>query len=171
MFDLADPQPDMVHLDDIVAALGKINRYTGHTVAPYSVAQHCLVVARLCPPEKFLHGLLHDAPEAYVGDVSSPLKSMLPQFKEIEGRVAAAIAERFGVDYRYDEVVKDADLLALFWERRDLMQIAVHGRPWFDENAYVPRIPLERLFPMPGDEAATLWRETVLAHVPAGVAR
>ncbi|MCF7979321.1 MAG: hypothetical protein K9L82_15175, partial [Chromatiaceae bacterium] len=63
-FDLRDPQPAMVRLDDIVHSLSLINRFNGAALFPYSVAQHSLHVAELLPAELRPEGLLHDAAEA-----------------------------------------------------------------------------------------------------------
>ncbi|HQP24038.1 MAG TPA: hypothetical protein PLP16_02645, partial [Smithellaceae bacterium] len=75
-FDLLDPKPEMILVEDIVHSLSLINRFNGAAKFPYSVAQHSLYVAGLLPPELKLQGLLHDAPEAYVGDMVSPLKKI-----------------------------------------------------------------------------------------------
>ena len=87
-FDLLNPQPEYVHLSDIAHALARIPRYTGHARAGLhcSVAEHSVRVCRLAmraypgPDKHDYHwaALLHDAHEAYVGDVSSPLKRATP---------------------------------------------------------------------------------------------
>ncbi|MFA5286352.1 MAG: hypothetical protein WC347_12205, partial [Smithellaceae bacterium] len=70
-FDLLNPKPEMILLEDIIHSLALINRFNGAAIFPYSVAQHSLYVASLLPSELKLHGLLHDAAEAYVGDMVS----------------------------------------------------------------------------------------------------
>jgi len=92
-FDLLDPKPGMILVDDIVHSLSLINRFNGAAKFPYSVAQHSLYVAGLLPPELKLHGLLHDAPEAYVGDMVSPLKKIMTEYKEVEAGIARVVAE------------------------------------------------------------------------------
>ena len=128
--DLANPNPDDLDLDDIAHALSLICRFTGHVREFYSVAQHCVIVSSLVPPELALSALLHDATEAYIGDVSRPLKGLLPEYRAIEARLWAAIAERFGVTEAPE--IKLADNIALLWERRDLLGEPV--APWAEEH-------------------------------------
>ena len=116
--------------EDICHALAHIVRFTGHIKASYSVAQHSLMVSDLCPDEYRLWGLLHDASEAYLGDVSTPLKSLLPEYAEIEGRVQRIIAGRFGLPWPIPKEVKVADREALMVEKRDLFDV---HREWIGE--------------------------------------
>lgn len=99
----------------IAKALSHINRYTGH-VGTYSVAQHCVLVASNIDTMN-LSALLHDAPEAYIGDVASPLKSMLPEYKKIEQFYHDVIDKYYGVTTQCD-VVKLADLRMLITEAK-----------------------------------------------------
>ncbi len=127
-FDLADPQPDMVCIEDISHALSHLCRYTGHSRAFYSVAQHSILVASHLPREIALQGLLHDATEAYVGDVSWPLKQLLPEYKVIEQRVWRVIADKFGLPEELDPRVKEMDGILLMAEKRELLGEA--PEPW-----------------------------------------
>lgn len=115
------PDPQTVDIQDIATALSRICRFTGHTHQPYSVAQHSVYVSYLVPKEYALQGLLHDAAEAYLGDVSSPLKQMLPEYKVIERHVEQAICVRFGLPFPLHPSIKQADLRMLVTEKRDLM--------------------------------------------------
>jgi 5'-deoxynucleotidase YfbR-like HD superfamily hydrolase len=135
-FDLSNPDPASIDIEDIATALSRICRFTGHTRSFYSVAQHSVSVSRLVPPEYALQGLLHDASEAYLGDVSSPLKQLLPDYRAIEARVEAAIAERFGFYLPLHPVVKQADLRMLVTERRDLMPQALPPYAGVDKQAW-----------------------------------
>jgi hypothetical protein len=79
--------PDDICIEDIAHHLSLLNRFTGATDEAYSVAQHCLVVSAYAPPVLKLPALLHDAPEAYMGDLTHPLKhhSLMGQmFRNIE---------------------------------------------------------------------------------------
>jgi hypothetical protein len=115
-----DPRPDDIDIEDIAHALSNLCRFAGHCRLFYSVAQHCVIVSNLLPPRLKLAGLLHDATEAYLVDVPRPLKVALPGYKEIEHRLEAVIAEKFGVDFS-DPRIKRADNIALMTEARDLL--------------------------------------------------
>lgn len=121
LVDLSKFTADDVRLPDISHALSLINRFTGHSIRPYSVAQHSVLVSRLLSPEHALWGLMHDASEAYLGDVATPLKNMLPGYRELEERVQRAIAKHFHMRLPIPPEVKRADLTALLTEKRDLM--------------------------------------------------
>lgn len=121
LVDLAAFTPDDVVLQDITHALAMQARFTGHTLCRYSVAQHSMLVAYLCPPELAKQALFHDASEAYLGDVSTPLKSMLPDYVALEAKIQHAICEAMGVPHDLDPRVKEADRLALEIEYRRLM--------------------------------------------------
>lgn len=120
-FDFANPDPDSIDINDIACALSRICRFTGHTTQSYSVAQHCVYVSHVVPEKYALQGLLHDAAEAYLGDVSSPLKQLLPDYKVIEQRIEAAICAKFGLPFPLHPTIKKADLRMLVTERREFM--------------------------------------------------
>ncbi|CAH0531248.1 hypothetical protein [Vibrio hippocampi] len=107
-------QPFDADIDTIAFALSHINRYTGH-VGQYSVAQHCVLVSEQLPRELKLSGLLHDAPEAYIGDVSKPLKALLPEYQSIEQWYHTQIDELFDVTTEHP-AIKEADLRMLITE-------------------------------------------------------
>lgn len=152
-FDLVNPTPDMVVLYDIAHGLSHCARFAGHTRSFYSVAQHSRLVASIVPPRLKLQALLHDAAEAYVGDMTSPLKQLLPRFREIEARVWRAIAAHFEVPELLDEQIKHADLVALATEQRDLMP--PHDDEWTILRGIEP-LP-EILEPMDPWEARGRW--------------
>lgn len=120
-FDFSAPTADMIDIEDIARALSRICRFTGHTSAAYSVAQHSVYVSHVVPEKYALQGLMHDGSEAYLGDVSSPLKQLLPDYKVIEQRVEQAICARFGLPYPLHPTIKKADLRMLVTERREFM--------------------------------------------------
>jgi uncharacterized protein len=125
--DLLDPDPDTINIGDIAKALSQINRFGGHTRVPYTVAQHSLLVSENVPPEFALQALLHDAAEAYVGDVVRPLKYMadMRSYRDRESIMQAAIYQRFGLGMHQTDAcrssIRCADLVMLATERRDLM--------------------------------------------------
>lgn len=123
-FDFLHPHESVIDIEEIAHALSLICRFTGHTSSFYSVAQHSVHVSHALCNESFevqMCGLLHDAAEAYVGDVSLPLKRLLPDYKGIEKNVERAVFSSFGLSHSPHASVKQADLILLATERRDLM--------------------------------------------------
>jgi len=137
-FYLNDPQPDDIHIEHIAHALANQCRWTGHVKSFYSVAQHCIDVSYIVGPELALTALVHDASEAYIGDISTPLKWLLEAeapglIKGIEDKIHRAIADKFGTIYPYPPEVKHADMVAAAMERRDLLtDWDQHGIDWID---------------------------------------
>ncbi|NMZ72947.1 phosphohydrolase [Pseudomonas nitroreducens] len=120
-FDILEPNSGMVHPQDIAHSLAMQCRFNGHCGTFYSVAQHCIIVASLVPDEHKLAALLHDATEAYIGDIVRPLKQAVPDLRQIEHRIWHAICARFDIDPVLPACIHDADMIALATERRDLM--------------------------------------------------
>jgi 5'-deoxynucleotidase YfbR-like HD superfamily hydrolase len=117
-FDLLDPKVYDIKPVDIAHHLSMCNRFVGGTPQPYSVAEHCLNVSamlerRFNDPMLELAGLLHDATEAYLGDVSGLLKKTdaLSGYREIEDHLSRVIERRFGLESHAleDARVKQAD--------------------------------------------------------------
>lgn len=124
--DLLNPSPDTIVLEDIAWSLAHQCRWTGHTDEFYSVARHSLIVASAVPPEYALCALMHDATEAYLGDVSRPLKTLLPAYADLEAAMWAVIAQKFGLPAIIPEAVHMADNEVLAWERWYFMLHAGH---------------------------------------------
>ncbi len=123
-FSFADPESTPISVEDIAHALSHLCRFTGHCRGFYSVAQHAVLVSHLVPPELAFAALHHDDVEAVMGDMSSPLKRLMPEYKALEHRIEAAILAQFGLPGAMPPEVKHADLVALRTEQRDLMHIA-----------------------------------------------
>ncbi|RBP01076.1 hypothetical protein DFR50_15921 [Roseiarcus fermentans] len=121
-FDFLAPERSAFTLDDIAHGLSMVCRFAGQCAKFYSVAEHCVHVSRIVPAELALAGLMHDASEAFLGDVSRPLKTLLPQYKAIERRVEAAIFARFGLPFPIPDAVKAADMAMLIAEQHQAMQ-------------------------------------------------
>jgi hypothetical protein len=123
---LDDPDPSVISPEVLAHALSAIPRFCGHTEGnvPYSVAQHSCVVASALPPEIAIHGLLHDAHEAFMGDIPTPIKHRLKGVDVLEDRFDRAIYAGLDVAWPSDETrarVKEADLAALNLEVARLM--------------------------------------------------
>lgn len=123
--------PEHVVSEDIAHALAHQCRWGGHTRRFYSLAEHCLLVAALVPPAHRLYALLHDASEAYLGDIVAPLKrsTALEGYREVEARVQTAIYRAFGLDPGVPDTVHAADLVALELEGRALFDPPI-DRAW-----------------------------------------
>lgn len=119
--DLIDPQPDMIDLIDIAHGLANECRFSGQCRYYYSVAQHCVLASGIVPEEFAWEALLHDATEAYLKDIPRPLKLMLPDYRAVEAKLDAAIRETFAIPAMASAEVKQADLVLLATEKRDLM--------------------------------------------------
>ncbi|WP_207388211.1 hypothetical protein [Lichenihabitans psoromatis] len=152
-FDFERPDLSDIQTGDIATGLSNICRFGGQTAAFYSVAQHCVLASHIVPPADAFAALMHDAAEAYLGDVTSPLKRLLPDYRVIESRVEAAIATRFGLTLPWPESVKMADLRLLRTERRDLMSGAGGEWPGMEHYECLP----EEIWPMLPADAAALW--------------
>lgn len=169
-----DPHPADVELVDIAHALSLVCRFGGHCARFYSVAQHSVLVSHLVAPSIALHGLMHDAAEAYVGDVIRPIKRELPGFDHLERRVSMAIEERFQLrklEWSERQALKAADNIALVTERRDL--VSPHVWKWNEDELGVvadraPIVPLT-----PGDACAAFRQRFVelATAAPEGLPR
>lgn len=135
-----NPRPEEIRLDDIAHGLAKTARFNGHTFEFYSVAQHSVIVSQHVRPEHALYGLLHDAAEAYIGDLIRPVKKApgLATFAEIEAKIMAVIAEAFFLKWPMNmaatDDVQQADEYTLYTEDRDLRHRAWTDRPTWPER-------------------------------------
>jgi hypothetical protein len=120
-----DPDPAQLDAGDIARALANQCRFGGHSRVFYSVAQHSVIVSRLVEErggdvEDVFAALMHDAAEAYLGDMPHPLKHRSPlgaAFKEAEDHLEQAIRDRFGIKPGVP-AIKQADRALLATERR-----------------------------------------------------
>lgn len=92
--DPSDPDPALIDIEDIAYSLAGINRFGAHTRPRYTVAEHSVMVSRLVEDDVALRGLLHDAPEAYLGDIISPVKRCIDT-QNVFVWMEDAIGERF----------------------------------------------------------------------------
>lgn len=160
---LLDPQYSQIDIGDIAHGLAYQCRFNGQTSRFYSIAQHSLMVSSILPDHLKLVGLLHDAAEAYVGDVVHPLKVLLPDYQAIEFNFTQAIGLRFNVNLDHHEDVKRADLIALATEKRDLLP-----RERCDWELLKGIRPLDKLtLPMTPEQSEDTFMRTFFALIDA----
>lgn len=140
-----DLTPDQICIEDIAHSLAGINRYLAHTRSYISVAQHSVLVSLSVPVEDALWGLLHDAHEAYLGDIVRPLKGVLMvhnqtllSFSALERMASESVAQRFGLPWPPPDSVQHNDDVLMATEVRDLM-----GQPVDNWTDHLPD-PLSR---------------------------
>lgn len=107
-----DVESNNICLKDIAVGLARTPRWGGHTRQPFYVAQHSIIHSSLMPEDGQLEGLMHDASEAFMGDMSKPLKYLLPQseYKAIENRLTKLIWKTFGLSDKYDPKDPNGDI-------------------------------------------------------------
>jgi len=133
-YDVANPRPEDVRIEDIAHVLGIVCRFGGHIPKFYSVAEHSIECCRKAlkeghPREVQLATLLHDAAEAYLGDVVKPLKVLLaPIYGPLEEKNERAIAERFGVDFEATKPI---------WKRIDREMVIAERYAIFGDDGQV----------------------------------
>lgn len=135
------PDASAIDIVDIAHALSMQCRYNGHTTRFYSVAEHCVYVSIAVEraggsTEDQLWGLLHDAGEAYVGDMVRPLKVHMPAFRDVEDVILSVIAQRFNLPAEIPASVHEADTRMLLDEKMALL--AHTGEPWSQETTHTP---------------------------------
>lgn len=118
-FDFRSRAPEQWVIEDVARGLANTCRFAGQLPRGvwYSVAEHSVHVSHMVPPELAMDGLLHDAVEAFMGDMPSPLKQIVPEFGHIEERLYGAMAKRFCIQEFVPPLVKQADCRILLAER------------------------------------------------------
>lgn len=123
--DLLNPSEDQIDIEDIATALSRICRFGGHSSVFYSVAQHSVLVMHLVRNAGInLEALLHDTPEAYLGDVISPLKHIIGNsYRTLEHSFETVIGQKYGatITTSIKEQIKIADIAALEMEHEALI--------------------------------------------------
>jgi hypothetical protein len=122
LIDPFKPDPELIGLVDIAHSLSNICRWNGHVMRFYSVAEHCIFVSGLVESrEDKLAALLHDASEAYITDLTRPVKYRFPNYLDLEFDLKRVISLKFGFQFPLSVAVKDADDLALRWEYKNVV--------------------------------------------------
>lgn len=192
-------EPDMAALDirqDVAVPLALIKRFGAHSGDArhgFSVAQHSILGARVLLAETgdasdiALAFLLHDAHEAFIGDIASPVAQALDRLawpvdseavtaalRKLKTRLDAAIHKRLGLDWprpiRIDAYVKDMDVRMLKAERTHTM--APPPRPWHRSvEAAEPILSLDwrDFLPMKPEDAADAWMAMLAELMPGAI--
>lgn len=128
VLDLQRLRPEDIRLEDIAHNLGCLIRWSGQTVRPLTVAEHCVWIARSAEERHAVEALLHDAAEAYVGDVVRPIKYAggMRWYRQLEDKVEAVIAERFGLPHPMTPAVRRLDNRMLRTEIEQLLQPGIY---------------------------------------------
>lgn len=146
LFDFANPEASEITVEDIAHGLAHTCRYAGQCDGFYSVAEHSVLVSQNVDHSQ-LAALFHDAAEAFVGDMSGPLKQLLPAFKEIEKRIERVIFDRLGIDWPAPAEVKYADYSVMAAEQEVLMPTGTNE--WLQDLNVVPAdVEIRRLEPV-----------------------
>lgn len=151
-----DLNPEDVVPEDIASSLSKLCRFNGHCRRFYSVAEHSVHVSSYLPFELARVGLMHDATEAFCGDLIRPIKREMPAFVELEESIWRAIAARFSLPLEIPPQVKRVDRAVLLSEARWLLP--KKSAEWF-QLAFPDDNPMSGLRPvgLGPPEAEVLW--------------
>lgn len=196
----AKPRAHQIDTHDVLWALCNTTRFTGHTMI--TVGQHSMEVARfmmkgipafgpfpefppfeLGDPERLeagLIGFVHDFPETYIGDVSSPLKRVIKgDFRTIDDRFQAVVHARFDLEEARETHLgrlRAADMRCLY---EDAIRFGMDGliyEPTLAEDIQVKRdwVPedfdpvLPAVVMSPRDAELTMWRMFTALMVQSG---
>jgi len=155
-----DLRPEDIDIEEIAHALSNICRFGGHCLRFYSVAQHSVLVATCVRREggsaHTKTALLHDATEAYLGDMVRPLKVNMPDYTSAETRAWEAVCAAFDLPLDLPPEVELADARVLLAEKRDLVNDS--GHPWefpqcrFPDAVHFPWTRIRPLLPGPAKQ-------------------
>ena len=142
MIDILNPKKDDIVLYDIAQSLAYTNRFSGHTIFPYSVAQHSIAMAfKGGDPVHSMHLLMHDADETYLSDVPAPIKKHIENFSEIESNLireiyASLLPELYVIDLN-DTNIKEIDKRMCVTEAKVLFKGGINWESEFEPYDYV----------------------------------
>ncbi len=153
-----DARTNEIFILDIAHALSNMCRFNGHVREFYSVAQHSVLVSQLLPQELKLAGLLHDATEAYLPDLSRPVKYQLEEFRKAEDRLHLVIASRFDIPFPLPKEVKAADNAVLLSEMNSLMPKTGPHFQALHTDGEQPAVSI--INPLPPKQAEQLFMQT-----------
>jgi hypothetical protein len=117
--DIMDPQEDSIEIEDIARGLARQARFGGHSKVLYTVAQHSIECSLMVKDELKIEALLHDASEAYLGDIPTPYKQYMPKYLEFETNLMNVIASKYGFNWPVSDDVHVVDrfMFQLEWNQ------------------------------------------------------
>lgn len=167
--DFADPNPELISIFDIAQGLSNTCRFAGQCTPFYSVAEHCLYLSKMFNnPTYKLAALLHDAAEAYMTDLPTPLKQMLPDYINVEKKLLTIIFSKLGVGDLFNIIntplFKKAEEQLLATEVKELL---TNSDGWEFIEKPLPKSQLEIMCYSPGVASElylTAHRDLIYAH-------
>lgn len=158
LVDILHPDPSTIWLRDIVHHLSGLNRFCGGGNRRYSVLEHSIRLSWIVPEHLKLAALLHDASEAYLGDMPSPVKHLCNDYKNIESGLMYTICNKYGVQLQYLIDVHKYDKMMVSWEKKLLYQSKNKWSSSEQEDInYVDSFLLNQIF---ADESNEGWQGT-----------
>jgi len=152
-FDIFNPDIGSINIEDIAHSLSNTCRFGGHTNQFYSVAEHSVYVSNLCQHQNKLWGLLHDAGEAYVGDIPTPIKRQFPLISQLEDKIMELVCEKFGLNKNKPKEIKENDTIMLVSERHSLLTVDEASNDYWAEHDGVVVLQLPRDYGWNPDKA------------------
>lgn len=151
-YSYTNPEQNDYTIEDVALSLSHICRFGGQLPHFYSVAQHAVHVSYAVPPEFALAGLMHDNVEAFMGDIPTPLKRMLPDYKALEKAHEEVMCRKFGVPFPMPKEVHKADIEVFAAE---VLSLQPEGTYWecLEGVTPYPRV----IFPMTSEGARGLF--------------
>lgn len=141
ILDIFNPDPINIDLIDIGWGLANQIRFGGQCLFPYSVGQHSVLLSHMVPKHLAAVALMHDAAEAYVGDIITPLKMLMPEFEVAEHKILRMIFEKFStfhhtLDFDLMEEFKTYDLQICWHEAKTLQPFET----WTKDREVCPEV-------------------------------
>lgn len=139
-FDYLDMEQSQYTMEDVAHNLSMICRFNGAVKKHYSVAQHAYIISHMVDEKYALQGLVHDNQEAFLGDMCSPLKRIMSDFKTLENKAETFMLKKLGLRFPLHSSVKLNDLRLLAAEIRDLQPEAADWAGIIDIEPYEKKI-------------------------------
>jgi hypothetical protein len=167
ILDIFNPNPINIDLIDIGWGLANQIRFGGQCLFPYSVGQHSVLLSRMVPEHLAAVALMHDAAEAYVGDIITPLKKLMPEFEVAEHKILRVVFEKFStfyhpLDFGLMEEFKTYDL-QICWHEANTLQ---PYQTWTKDREVCPEIKSHRILQWTPEETRRAFFERADELIP-----